>query len=140
MIQQFILSNGDQVVCDVVEWPKDDSIDIVVRNCYKLIGIESETTRYYSFKPWMVLQDQEDDLMIININHVVGEANPSDIVIKNYNKALEVNKTSEEETAERIKQYMDKVKKSIDGLVQHHDSDDQGSFSNVLKFDPNKLH
>jgi hypothetical protein len=38
-IKHFKLSNGDEVVCDVVEWPDidGDSPDIVVRNCFKIV-------------------------------------------------------------------------------------------------------
>jgi hypothetical protein len=39
-IKHFKLSNGEEVVCDVVEWPDvdGDSPDIVVRNCFKIIS------------------------------------------------------------------------------------------------------
>ena len=62
-IKQFKLSNGDEIVCDVVEWPDvdGDSPDIVVRNVFKIVvaGVKSskDSIRYYQFRPWMVHQD-----------------------------------------------------------------------------------
>ena len=76
-IKQFKLSNGDEIVCDVIEWPDvdGDSPDIVVRNCFKIVvaGVKSsgDNIRYYQFRPWMVHQDEPDMFQVINGNHII---------------------------------------------------------------------
>ena len=64
-IKHFKLSNGEEIVCDVIEWPDvdGDSPDIVVRNALKLLRLEllnEDNIRYYQFRPWMVYQDDPE--------------------------------------------------------------------------------
>ena len=54
-IKHFKLTNGEEIVCDVIEWPDvdGDSPDIVVRNAFKIItsGLShQDNIRYYQFR------------------------------------------------------------------------------------------
>ena len=82
-IRQFKLSNGDEIVCDVVEWPSvdDDHDGLVIRNAYKIHMIMPLTptdNRYYQFRPWMVYQDNPEYFQILNAGHILSEASPSE--------------------------------------------------------------
>jgi hypothetical protein len=81
-IRQFKLSNGDEIVCDVVEWPDEDDGPnaLVIRNAYKIHMINPIVpgeNRYYQFRPWMVYQDNPEYFQILNGDHILSEATPS---------------------------------------------------------------
>ena len=81
-LKQFKLTTGEQIICEVVQWPDHDDPDdyvgdIVVRNVLSIVAIQHELGNIYTFRPWMMYQDEDNCLMTINENHVVGEANPS---------------------------------------------------------------
>ena len=95
--KQLKLTNGDELICEVVE--KD--IDMLVRNAMKLMPIEGdENIRYYSFRPWMLLQQDEDALQIIRSHHIVGEATPTAKMMEQYNYIMEEFKDHPDEEVE----------------------------------------
>jgi uncharacterized protein YuzB (UPF0349 family) len=142
-IKQFKLTSGEEIVCDVIEWPDvdGDSPDIVVRNVYKIItaGVPStEGVRYYQFRPWMVYQDDPKLFQVINGNHVIGEANPSELLIAQYFKVMEDDEKDEtlnedDKLDERMQEYMTKLKEAFENNT------DKEHKANVIPFKP-KLH
>jgi hypothetical protein len=137
-IKQFKLSNGEEVVCDVVEWPDpdDDSPDIVVRNCFKiLIGGTSpgaDGIRYYTFKPWMVYQDEPDMYQVINGNHIVGEANPPAKLMEQYIRMTKLEEMDTSEIEEKLNEYISHLKSAMT-------DEDENIDSKVVPFKP-KIH
>jgi hypothetical protein len=120
MIKQFMLTSGEQILCEVLEWPDEEVSEIVVRSAYKLVLQEDDEVRYHTFKPWMCFQDSHEQVMTININHVVGEANPAEEVLKYYIKAVSNQALSDDETEEQLNAY----KKLLNG-----DDDEQEATS-----------
>lgn len=153
-IRQFKLASGEEIVCEVVQWQNEEELELVVRKVMKLVMGEMETgVRYYSFRPWMVYQENPDDLLILQGNHVVGIAYPPDSLIKQFNEAVDdmeqMYKQRQKEYLQSIgkeeykttKQINDLTKSLLDEvdmieeyLKQLNDSDS----SNVLVFDPSK--
>ena len=88
--KHFKLVNGDELVCEVMEWDDDNTTDIVVRKALKLVQVDDITdgTRYFSFRPWMLLQDSVDNLQVLNGLHIVGEANPTQSMMEQYADVL----------------------------------------------------
>ena len=95
--KQLKLTNGDELICEVVE----RDIDILVRNAMTLMPIEGETNiRYYSFRPWMLLQHDVDAVQIIHSQHIVGEATPTAQMMEQYKYIMEEFKDAPDEEIE----------------------------------------
>ena len=88
--KHFKLANGDELVCEVMEWDDMETTDIVVRKALKLVQVDdiADGTRYFSFRPWMLLQDSVDNLQVLNGSHIVGEANPTPTMMDQYEYVL----------------------------------------------------
>ena len=88
--KQFKLTSGEEVIAEVVQWNMDDETEIVVRKAMKLVMGETEggNYRYYSFRPWMVYQENLQDFIILNAAHIVGIAQPVDSILIQYEEAL----------------------------------------------------
>ena len=88
--KQFKLASGDEIICEVVQWNMDEEIEIVIRNVMKLVMGETDggNYRYYSFRPWMVYQENLEDFIILNAAHIVGIAQPVDSILIQYEEAL----------------------------------------------------
>lgn len=138
-IKQFKLSSGEEIVCEVIEWPDvdEDVAEIVVRNIFKIVAIEQTVSgnRYYTFKPWMVFQDEPDMFQTINMNHIIGEANPSQKLLEQYFNILkgELSEDSEaarEELEKRLADYIHNLRQMVNDQVGSSDSGEE----NIIKF------
>lgn len=144
-LRQLKLSSGEEIVCEVVQW-SDQNIDLelVVRKAMRLVmqeTMDGTAIKYYSFRPWMVYQESQDDLLIINANNVVGIAFPPETLIVQYMEAVD----------EMIRQNADREKEHNKRMVRkpsiksqeptEHLSPMLDSGSNVIDmFDPKKVH
>ena len=79
-IKHFKLANGEEVICEVVDWDNEETRDIVIR---KALRVEPKTTdtdaayKYYTFSPWMAMQDSLNMLQTLNSDQVISVATPS---------------------------------------------------------------
>ena len=97
--KQLKLTNGDELICEVIE--KD--VDMLVRNAMKLMPMEDQANiRYYSFRPWMLLQHHEDAVQLIHSHHIVGEATPTAKMMEQYKYIMEEFKADEAADDEEI--------------------------------------
>ena len=87
---QFRLTNGDEIVAQVIEEPEGEDFYIVVKNAMMIIRSENhiEGYRYYSFRPWMAFQQSESYYQLLNYNHIIGEAKPDETLLSQYYKAV----------------------------------------------------
>jgi hypothetical protein len=89
--KQFKLTNGEEMICELVATGDDDSTaDVIVRRAMKIVVTDDleENVRYYTLKPWMSFVDDTTDLMALNSVHIVGESNPSETIMMHYAAAL----------------------------------------------------
>lgn len=142
-IRQFKLSNGDEIVCDVVEWPDEEEGPnaLVIRNAYKIhmiMPITASENRYYQFRPWMVYQDNPEYFQILNGDHIMSEASPSGDMLLQYARLL-----NDEEDEDDLEKMTAKLKKMLD-LVNAEEVDlygDSDLGSKIVQFPGNrKLH
>ena len=129
-IRQFKLTNGDEIVCDVVEWPDvdDEHNGLVVRNAYKIFMLNTlnpTENRYYQFRPWLVYQDNKEFFQIINADHIVAEATPADELLVHYYHII--NDIGDDEN---IEDKIDKLKEILNEFMSENDSDS----GNLIKF------
>ena len=89
--KQFKLTNGDEVVCELIASGEEDSTaDVIIRRAMKVVVTEDleENVRYYTLKPWMSFMDDMTELVALNSVHIVGEATPSETIMIHYAAAL----------------------------------------------------
>lgn len=147
-LRQFKTTSGEEVVCEVVQWNEGYDTEVLVRKAMRLVLIETEDgIKYYSFRPWMVYQEHPDDLIILNINNVIGIGFPPDTLLSQYNEAVaemaEMNTAREEEFNQSFSQkaarYKNKRTSNHDKIDDYLSRMDSGS--NVIDmFDPSKIH
>ena len=90
--KQFKLTNGDEMICELISIDDDESSDrdVIVRRAMKIVVTDDleENVRYYTLKPWISFQDDTSDLIALNSVHIVGESTPSETVMYHYATAL----------------------------------------------------
>ena len=115
MLRQFKLTSGEEIVCEVIEEPKeDDDVNLVIRNPMLIVTGFSTAgdVRYYSFKPWMTFQLREGYFQLLNYTHIVGEAKPNVYVSEQYKKNLEMelkNDDSEKSLSDAMEDAFDEI-------------------------------
>jgi hypothetical protein len=89
-IKQFKLTNEDEIICEVIEWDTDENSAILIRSALKLIqGVDPDTKiRFFAFRPWMGFQDNPEQFQTLNAGHIIGEANPSEALLKHYAETI----------------------------------------------------
>ena len=142
-IKQFKLTSGEEIICDVLEYPDDEMADIVIRNAYVIFiyGQTPDGIRTYSMRPWMMMQEESDNMVILNSNHVVGEANPTEKLIEHYAKVMMHDRSTEKDSdgmVEKLANYIKHLREIANaGTDLASDSDAQG---NIVKFPGRILH
>lgn len=142
---QFKLTNGEEIIAEIVDEPQGDDTNIVIRKAMSIYAIEdaaSQGYRYYGFKPWMVFQLKSDYLQLLNYMHIVGEGKPDISLFGEYQKALDSELLSEKERRAQVDDYYEALKQRLSDLVDEEMlDDDSASEGNVVTlFDKNKLH
>ena len=95
-LMQFKLVTGEEIVCEVLQWPNPDEDDeetnIVIRRAMKILSFEPRPggLRVYMFRPWMVLQSGSTQVQSLFDYQIVGEAIPSELMIQQYHMALKL--------------------------------------------------
>ena len=133
---QFKLSTGDEIICQVVEDPGEDDVNIVVRNALTVYKVESaEGMRYYTFRPWMTYQIVEGYYQLINFTHIVGEAKPDPLLLEQYSKALKIELQREAEYTQKLEEKYQEI------LAKLEEQDSDRLSDNIVNlFDKDKLH
>ena len=127
-LRQFKFANNDEVICEVLEWNTEEDDLIVVRKAMKIVSVDDpvEELRYYTFKPWISMNNDPDLIQTVNSYHIVSENVPSDIAKKTYYEVL----------SEMVKFAAEQDLEDFDG--DEDDDSDQGS--NVVQFNKKILH
>lgn len=145
--KQFKLTNGEELICELVASGDEDSTaDVIVRRAMKIVVSDDleENIRYYTLKPWMSFMDDTQELVALNSVHIVGEAKPSESMMMHYASGLadadKYNKVKQAGLS--LKEIEDKLKElteeEMDAFLQTKfdeiaaDSD----ISNIIKFKP----
>ena len=109
-LKQFKLLSGDEIICEVVEWPdvEDEYTDIIVRNVYEIKCLYNPTNGYriHSLRPWYTMQMQEGIFQSINSQHITSEANPVRDLIEHYKQSIEAELESISLTTEEVEKEM----------------------------------
>lgn len=131
-LKQFKLVGGEEIICEILEDLEDD---LIVRYALKIVKMEVALDRtYYMFKNWMVFQEKSGDTIALNKYQIVGIANPSITILKEYISAVKIilldkNKEEEEDENNPIEAFLRKMME-----MNNEDGGDSGQPSNVISF------
>ena len=139
-VRQFKLSSGEELICEIVEWDTEVSDEIVTRNMYNIIAVEGDEpgTRYYTFRPYMCLQNSESMFQTLNPYHVVATAIPTANILDQFESTVDMNETSYATLEQEIKKKIDDLKEKLN--IEDDLSDDDRAEKNIIRFNPKKLH
>jgi hypothetical protein len=87
MIRHLKLVSGEELLCDVVD-DDGESDEIAIRHALKIVSKIQNGYKYYTFKSFMVFQDNPNAFTIIRDGAIIGYAEPPSDLIIEYKKAL----------------------------------------------------
>jgi len=134
-IVQMKLTSGNEVVCQVLEWPEKGSNQMIARNALAIVNIEFDESndRMYMFVPWLHFAEGEKDYVMINTDHIMASSKPTDYLIDQYKIAVyETNSYSKkrvEEHAKRKEEGLKKLERAIKNKLEDEDVN-----GNVVRF------
>ena len=65
--RQFKLGNGEEILCEIVQWSDEEQPAIIVRKAMKIFQVDRlDGYRMYTLRPWMMYAEDPDQLMTIN--------------------------------------------------------------------------
>ena len=145
--KQFKLTNGEELICELVASGEEDSTaDVIVRRAMKIVVSDDleENVRYYTLKPWMSFMDDTQELVALNSVHIVGEAKPSETMMMHYASGLaDADKYNKVRAAGiSLKEIEDKLKElteeEMDAFLQTKFDEiaSDSAMSNIIKFKP----
>ena len=79
--RQFTLTNGDEIVCYVVQFNDERDDNIIIKDAMKLNMYENQTgDKYFSITGMDGLSRGSEELLILNSMHVIGIASPKTFI------------------------------------------------------------
>ena len=158
-IKQFKLTNNEEIICEVIQWPENDDVDeaILVNKALKIVQLEDymRGMKFFAFRPWMSFQDDPSSLQTLNATHVIVTTNPSPDILKYYKACIrgitqdlkkhgdrrkayanldEIQNAMRELTDEEMDNYLEEKYGKMTGETYEPDSDG----GNIIQFKPKK--
>ncbi len=152
-LKQFKLTNDEEIICEVMQWDDPENPAMVVRGAMRIIAAEdfNRGVRFYAFRPWMVFNDNPEELQILNAGHIIGEMTPSKGLVNHYTKTIKAVKKALEKKELPLDDIAPKVEKMneddfhdfLDAYLKEDDvfnpdkiGLDSDNSSNIIKFKP----
>lgn len=110
-LKQLKMQSGDELICEILDWSFNEETEeetIIVRSAFLIVSAEDwqSSTRYYTFRPFMLYQERPEQIISLNPMHVSAAALPHDLIIAQYLNHLEtmrkLPKTNLEEMMEEL--------------------------------------
>tara|TARA_R110002153_G_scaffold75892_2_gene195765 strand:+ start:618 stop:1079 length:462 start_codon:yes stop_codon:yes gene_type:complete len=100
-ILQIKLSNGDELLCDMIELPEEeyeDEFEVIVKNAFMIVKQELSGNKTLGMlRPWMSFTDDTQlNLVSLNCQHIMARTIPSEDLMSQYDAAVEILKESRE--------------------------------------------
>lgn len=147
-LAQFRLSNGSEILCEVMEWPPHNENQIIMRNAMSVICYEMEQgDTSYAFRPFIHFLDDEKDYVVLNSDHVLSVNRPTEYLVEQYRVAVHealmnserrnqsLKRTRLEELA-RLAEAMERVVRKNNG--EELDEIEPDPYDNVIPFPKNE--
>ena len=115
-VRQFKLASGDEILCEIIQWQDPEGIEICIRKAMKLVMNEGlDGVKYYSFRPWMIYQENADDIIILSASMVMGIGFPVESLLYQYYEAVE---DMHQMSLVRDEEHMKKIGADKDSKIQ----------------------
>lgn len=84
-IKQIKLSSGDEIICQVVEFPEKSNDDYIIRNVVMVSTILSgDNQGGNALRPWLTMVEQENQYVNLNQGHIVAICTPNINFVREY--------------------------------------------------------
>jgi len=88
-LAQLRLSNGSEILCEVMEWPPENQTQMIMRNAMSIICYElEEGDTSYAFRPFIHFLDDDKDYVCLNTDHVLSINRPTEYLVQQYQIAV----------------------------------------------------
>ena len=116
---QVRMASGEEMICEVMEWPDEHSKEMVVRNAMMLtISWTEDEDQIYGLRPWMTMQENNMDYMVINPDHIVSTSKPVPMFCKEYIDAVdEMHQTGKQRTV-RLRQRNEEDERTMASAIE----------------------
>lgn len=118
-LKHIKLNSGEEIICEVIDWPSENETDVVIRNVMKIVeyifGDVENYEKVHSFKPWFNGIESSDELIILNNDHIVGITNPNQYMVYEYKHAVEI---MHNESIHKKKEYKKQNQKAMEQLAK----------------------
>jgi hypothetical protein len=142
---QFKMTGGDEVICEVMEWPDEHNKDIIVRNAMVLTFVLDEdfSNQVYGLKPWYAMVENPMEYILINPDHIMSTTKPNSSFVKEYVDALmQMHAMGRKRILDRrieMKEFEEKFKEKLETITNELVTQDSSS-SNVISFPKGTVH
>ena len=141
-IQQIKLVSGNELLCEVVEWPdekSDNSTDLIIRNALSIINGENEEgNTVFLFKPFLHYVDKSSQFISLSKMQIMALNRPDRYLQKEYMSAFaEFEKSSFERDEDYKEQEMYEVS-MVEEALEETKIDDKTD--NVVQLNTKTLH
>jgi len=139
---QMKMNGGDEVICEVMEWPEEGSKQMIVRNAMVLSYSFGEdfSEQYYGLKPWFSMIENSMEYMVVNTDHVMSSTKPNTAFVREYNEALiQMQSIAAKRKAEyqnEVKEFEKRFSERLEKVTKEMMESKDSSSTNVLQFPP----
>lgn len=136
-LAQFKFTNGQEVVCDIIEWPDNEIDDIIARNAMAIVmGETAEGDRIYMFRPWVQYLEKNNEFISISTRHIISVNRPNNLLAHEYGYAVQEMHSYANQREEEYKEEM-KTQRSITDRIAsfaQNISSDSSDKGNIIQF------
>jgi hypothetical protein len=140
-LAQLKLTNGSEIVCEIMEWPEEDDNQIIARNTMTIINIEYEGgDRAFAFRPWIQFLEDDKDYIIINSDHIISLNRPTEYLVEQYKQAVldshHVARERKEAYVQDKLEGLNRIANALDSVLKKKTvvHDEQQSETNIIRF------
>jgi len=84
-IIQFKLISGEEIACEVVDFPSEEDPDFIIKNALILLrNGNNPTEAQYLFKPWIAMIESDNDYISLASDKVMALCEPTTAFSKEY--------------------------------------------------------
>jgi hypothetical protein len=85
---QFKLVSGEEIACEVVDFPSEEDNDFTIKNALILLRNSTNPTEpQYLFKPWIAMMESDEDYISLSSDKVIALCEPTRSFHKEYTVA-----------------------------------------------------
>jgi|TARA_B100000035_G_scaffold308238_1_gene312592 hypothetical protein len=140
MLRQIKLTNGEEIICNIVDGGSKDSEtdELLISHCLRLTKVEfNKSISYHSFRPWLIMKDDVTDIISLNGYHIVAMAIPSEDMKQQWKNAVKEFKEMESDRRTySMDEWMDRLERNE---LEYNDSG-QDNVVSLYDYNKDKLH